>query len=384
MINQRFYSPLKIGLLTVTIAYFLFNLHTMFTLEWIGEWDRIAGGTFSLTVLIEDINSTIGLVFRFAGSIVAFAALIYYFARKRFSVNRSYLVLKAILIFEAIYWLGLLASGIAGVLSLFNSSVFMGLTPLLYFYYVTGSVLPGILESTIIPIVLLILAYKLSPLKPIKGAIKWSLISATVIIFVYWLLNTGIWAFVIPVKGTEYLTSYPYMMGAFLSTLIGLLALTIYSAYATKKLVGTENLHDLNLKPVGVIILGLGLFYLWNYLTWIFFGGDYVWSDWFAWLLGHNMDLWMLSLPLVGLPLLFSGKRLTAFLLALEGTGAVFTSIFLAAYLGGLLAAYLGGLLPTTVLHSEPVFRIPLAIIGAALLILVFTAVFLAARTKKE
>lgn len=384
MTDQRFYSPLKIGLLTVTIAYLLFNVHTMFTLEWIGEWDRIVGGTFSLTILIEDINAAIGIVFRFAGSIIAFAALIYYFARKRFSVNRSYLVLRVVLVFEAIYWLGLLASGTAGVLSLLESGGFMGLTPLFSFYYVTGSVLPGILESTIIPIVLLILAYKLSPLKPLKGAIKWSLISATVLIFVYWLLNTGIWAFVIPVKGTEYLTSYPYMMVAFLSTLIGLLALTMYSAYAIKKLAGTENLHELNLKPVGVIILGLGLFYLWNYLTWIFFGGDHVWSNWFAWLLGHNMDLWMLSLPLVGLPLLFSSKKATAFLLTLEGTGAVFTGIFLAAYLGGLLAAYLSGLPSTNVLHSEPIFRIPLAIIGVAFLIMVFTAVILAARTKKE
>jgi hypothetical protein len=178
------------------------------------------------------------------------------------------------------------------------------------------------------------------------------------------------------VKGTEYLTAYPYMMVAFLSTLIGLLALTIYSAYATKKLAGTENLHDLNLKPVGVIILGLGLFYLWNYLTWIFFGGDPVWSSWFAWLLGHNMDLWMLSLPLVGLPLLFSSKKVTAFLLTLEGTGAIFTGIFLTAYLGGLPS--------TNVLHSEPAFRIPLAIFGALLLVLVFSALILVAFMKKD
>jgi hypothetical protein len=372
MTEHRFYSPLKLGLLTVTIAYLLFNLHTMFTLEWIGEWDRIAGGAFGLTILIEDINATIGVVFRFAGSIIAFAALIYYFARKRFSVNKSYLVLKVVLVFEAIYWLGLLASGIAGVLSLFVSVGFMGAISLPYFCYVTA----GILESTILPIVLLVLAYKLSPLKPIKGAIKWSLISGTVIIFVYWLLNTCIWAFVIPVKGPEYVTSYPYMMAAFLSTLIGLLALTLYSVYATKKLAGTENLHDLDLKPVGVILLGLGLFYLWNYLTWIFFGGDHVWSDWFAWLLGHNMDLWMLSLPLVGLPLLFSSKKATAFLLTLEGAGAVFTGIFLAAYLGGLPS--------TNVLHSEPAFRIPLAIFGAAFLLLVLVALILAALAKKE
>jgi hypothetical protein len=175
--------------------------------------------------------------------------------------------------------------------------------------YSVGYVLPAVVESTIIPIAMFILAYKLSPNKPMKGAIKWSLISATLLILGYWFLNSGIWVFVIPVKGIDYLTTYPYMMVAFLSTILGLLALTLYSAYAAKKLLSFETLQDLDQKPLGVIITGLGLFYLWNYLTWIFFGGNHVWSDWYAWLLGHNMDLWMLSLPLVGLPLLFEGRK---------------------------------------------------------------------------
>jgi hypothetical protein len=71
-----------------------------------------------------------------------------------------------------------------------------------------------------------------------------------------------------------------------------------------------------------------------------------------------------------------SDKKLTAFLLTLEGAGAVFAGIFLAAYLGGLPS--------TNVLHSEPAFRIPLAILGAALLILVFSALVLSALTKKD
>jgi hypothetical protein len=71
-----------------------------------------------------------------------------------------------------------------------------------------------------------------------------------------------------------------------------------------------------------------------------------------------------------------SDKKVTTFLLTLEGTGAVFAGIFLAAYLGGLPS--------TNVLHSEPVFRIPLAIFGAALLVLVFAALILAALAKKD
>lgn len=69
-------------------------------------------------------------------------------------------------------------------------------------------------------------------------------------------------------------------------------------------------------------------------------------------------------------------KQLTTFLFAVQGVGIVFVSIFLAAYLAGL---------PTTnVLHIEPAFRIPLAIIGSLFLVLVFVAIFLAAKQKKN
>jgi hypothetical protein len=299
MADNKFYSPLRIGLLIVTVAYFLFNLHTMATLEWIGEWARTPGAINTIQ-LIEDINATIGNCFRMAGSVIAITAIIYYFVKKDFSKNRSYLILRIVLLFEAIYWFGLLASGMSSIYR-----IIWGIHNLTFIF---GYAVPAVLESTIIPILLIILAYKLSPKKPIRGIIKWGMISGTALVLIFWPLNTGMWLFALNAKGTEYLTTYPHLMAAFLSTVIGLLALGLYSAYATKKLSGTQNLQDLNLKPIGVIITGLGVWYLWNYLTWIFFGGDYMWSDWYAWLLGHNMDLWMLSLPLVGLPLLFMSK----------------------------------------------------------------------------
>jgi thiamine transporter ThiT len=116
------------------------------------------------------------------------------------------------------------------------------------------------------------------------------------------------WIITLLEKGTGYLTSYPQNLLSFILTALGLLALAIYTAYFTKKSSGAETLQELNLKIVGVIILALGMYFLWNYLTWIFFGGDYLWSDWYAWFLGHNLDLWMLSLPLLGLPLLFTNR----------------------------------------------------------------------------
>jgi hypothetical protein len=70
-------------------------------------------------------------------------------------------------------------------------------------------------------------------------------------------------------------------------------------------------------------------------------------------------------------------KRLTRFLLAIQGVGAVFVGVFLAAYLGGMFMTT-----STTVLHFEPAFRIPLIFFGAALLVLVLAAVVLAVFSK--
>jgi hypothetical protein len=299
--------PLKIGLLVVVVAYFLFTLHALFTLQWLGEWDRIAGGSIRFAIFAEDISAFVGLIFRFAASIIALAAIIFYSAKKRFSKPSAYKVLKAILVFEAVYWLGLLATAIFDV----QFSFFMGHRNLVVMSVLSSlatTVIPDFVESLVFPIFLLILAYKLNPNKPIKVQVKWGLISGTILVALFWLVNTNLWVSTVRQKGIEYLTSHPQNLLSFGVTAVGLFALIVYSAYVTKKSAKIETWQELNLRPIGVIILALGMFFLWNYLTWIFFGGDYVWSAWYAWFLGHNMDLWMLSLPLVGLPLLFYNK----------------------------------------------------------------------------
>jgi Na+-transporting methylmalonyl-CoA/oxaloacetate decarboxylase gamma subunit len=69
-------------------------------------------------------------------------------------------------------------------------------------------------------------------------------------------------------------------------------------------------------------------------------------------------------------------KLIETLLFSVEGVGAVFVAIFLAAYLGGL---------PTTkVLDDEPAFRIPLQVFGAVLLVLILVTVVVAAVSKKQ
>jgi hypothetical protein len=303
MAEQKFYTPLKIGLLAVVCSYFLFTFHAMFTLSWIGEWDRLGGGAFGTMILVEDISATIGLVFRVAASILAFAAVVYYLAKKNISKSTAYKVLRWTAVFEGIYWLGLIATAgytVLGFGYLFsrNPTLFRVLDSLLL------GVIPTVVEAIVLPVSLFLLAFKLNPTKPMKAAIKWASITGMLYIMVFWLVNSSIWVGVAQNKGVEYLTAYPEHLVSFIVTVFGLAALTIFTAYFAKKSSGKETLQELKWGTVGAITLALGMFYLWNYFSWVFFAGD-TWNNWYAWFLGHNMDLWMLSLPLVALPLLF-------------------------------------------------------------------------------
>jgi hypothetical protein len=305
MAEPKFYSPLKIGLLIVAIAYFLFTFHAMFTLSWIGEWENIAESV-SFWILITDITASFGLIFRFIASIIAVATMVFYFAKKGLSETTTYKVLKWILVLEAIYWVPLIVSGVWGVLPVSVTATDYALPAQFYLALLIKTGIPCLVSSIAIPIALFKLASKLNPNKPQKDAIKWGLIAGTSYVFVFWLNNTGMWIVTVMAEGTEYLTAYPENLLSFALTTIGLFALAVFTAYFTKKSIGTETLEKLKLRTIGAIIIALGLYFLWNYLTWIFFGRLELWSNWwYAWFLGHNLDLWALSLPLVGLPLLF-------------------------------------------------------------------------------
>ncbi len=341
MAEPKFYSPLKIGLLIVTLAYFLFTFHAMFTLAWIGEWENLGGSALgSFWIFVTDISASIGLVFRLIAGIIAVAAIIFYFAKKGISKPTAFKVLRWILVLEAIYWLGLLVSGVWGVLPVQLGgfgNVEAGLQFSFGLLITTG--IPCLVAAIGIPIALFKLASELKPNKPLKGAIKWGLIAGIVYIFVFWLNNTGIWLSIVtsptayyigaensvlyPYSGIEYVTRYPDHILSFGYTTIGLLAVALYAAYFTKKSLGSESWRKLDLRKIGAIITAVGLYFLLIYVMWLVMGTDnklvliqgasqvvdVKWSGWYAWFLGHNLDLWMLALPLVGLPLLFSASE---------------------------------------------------------------------------
>jgi hypothetical protein len=292
MAEHKSVTPLKVGLLIVVASYFLFTLHAMFTLQWWGEWN--INGHFNFGVFITDIAALPGLIVRFAGSLIALVAVAFALTKKGLAQASAIKLLKAVIVLEALYWFSLLPSGIWGTLPLtqggFNFSFFMN----------TG--LPCLVGSLSIPICLFALVRNLGVNKPERAAIKWSMIAGIFYIMAFWLNNSGMWITVVIQKGFGYVLGAPQYVLSFGITLVGLFALAICMIYLAVKTIGTERVQDLRFGTIGGILTALGIYYLWNYLTWIIFGG---WNDWYAWILGHNLDLWLLSLPLVGLPLLF-------------------------------------------------------------------------------
>ncbi len=306
MPKPGFYSPLKIGFLIVVIAYFLFTFHAMFSLSWFGEWESFNEPLRSI-IFAEDISAHIGIATRLVASAIALGGVILYFIRKGLPNQMVKKLLRLVVIGEAIYWLGLLTTSVLSLTSTFGFTIWrlnghtstMPIWTSLLIY-----VIPLFIESIVIPAVLFKLSHEMKQNKPVKGAIKWGLITGTVYVFVFWLSSTTIWLSTIFRQGIQYLAGYPENLFSFALTSFGLLALTIFMAVFTRRSVGTETIEKLDIQTIGDIITILGLIYLWNYLTWIFFGKDETWSYWYLWFL-INPNLWLLSIPTVGLPLLF-------------------------------------------------------------------------------
>jgi len=295
-LKRKFFTPLKVGILVATIAYFLFTLHAMFTISWIGEWEGLPE-PLATWIFVTDVAAGVFLVFRFIASFIATSTAILYFAKKGLAQTTTNKLLRVVLVFEGLYWIGLLPSGIWGLLpssGTFSTSLLLS----------TG--IPCTVASIGIPTAIFMLVYKLNPNKPQKEPIKWALIAGTLYVVAFWLNNSGMWLITMMNSGIGYVTNSAVYMTSYISTLAGLLALALFTAYFAKKSIGTQQVTDLKLKTVGGIITALGVYFLWNYLAWIFFGG---WNEWYAWFLGHNLDLWMLTLPLVGLPLLFVNQK---------------------------------------------------------------------------
>jgi len=289
-------SPLKVGLLIVALTWLLFTGY------------QFLKGAFNIYrnyfwVSLTDTSAALGLAFRTMAALIAVLTVLFFVLKRDLKKPELFMSIRWVLIGEIVCFLSLipvLIWGLAVVLGLESNTFGLG--------SFVESTLPIMIEAIGIPIVLAKLFLELNPDKPAKGAIRWALISGVYIVFVLWINNTANWIGAITRSGIEYVTAYPDHILSFGLTSVGLLALALYGVYLVKKSWDVNFLAELDLKKIGVLVTGVGLYFVVNYVMWLFLGTTAKWSTWYSWFLGHNMELWMMSLPLVGLPLLFKKK----------------------------------------------------------------------------
>jgi hypothetical protein len=296
LVKNKLDSPLKLGLLLVALSWLLFTGY------------QFLKGAFNIFreyfwISLTDTSGTLGMGFRTMAALIAVLTVLFFIFNKDLKKPELFMSIRWILLGEIVCFLSLIPVviwGLAVVIGL-ESNIF-GLGNFV------ESTLPVMIEAIGIPIVLAKLFLELNPDKPAKGAIRWVLISGVYILFVLWINNTGNWMGAITRNGIEYVTSFPDHILSFGLTSIGLLALALYGVYFIWKSWDAKSLAELDMSKIGVLITGVGLYFVINYVMWLFLGTDAKWSTWYAWFLGHNVELWMMSLPLVGVPLLFKKK----------------------------------------------------------------------------
>jgi hypothetical protein len=281
--------PLKIGLLIVALSWFSFTFYNF----------AVASLEHKEAFMLTDFPGALGLGFRTAGGLIAVIAILFYVAKRDLSRLEAIMSLRWIVIFEVVYFISLLPFGLVELRRLFD---------IRWLSFTINSTVPCLVQGIVLPIVLGKLFFELNPAKSGKGPIKWGLVSGTLYLFVFWLNNAGMWITAVMEKGIGYLTLYPVNLFSFTITTIGLLLLTLFAAYFSKRSFRVETFAKLNLKRIGGIVTAFGLYFDVVYMLYIFFGSVGGWGSWYAWFLNHNMDLWVMALPLVGLPLLFQEK----------------------------------------------------------------------------
>jgi hypothetical protein len=296
VIDARTDWSLRLGMFLVSLFWFSYMLYEFAN----GVINR--GPLTVFWILVTDVPGCIGIGFRTAAGFIALVTVLFYLLRRDLSKPEALMALRLVILFEAAYWfLSFFMSGVMGLASFSGSSELFGG----FLLMTIENTIPCFVQSIGLAGVLVKLFLELSPNKPAKNAIKWGLIVGTFYVFVFWLNNTANWITAIVEKGTDYVLLYPANLFSFVLTTVGLLLLALYTAYFLRTSVGAESLAELNMHTVGVIVTLVGLYFGVHYVMWIFLGSVGGWGTWYAWILGHNLDLWAMSLPFVGLPLLF-------------------------------------------------------------------------------
>lgn len=280
----------KVGLFVIVLTWFSLTMY------------KFGTTVVNLTdVPFTDMPGSVGFGFRATASFMALLVVLFYLVKRAFSTCEVITSLRWIILLEAAYWALFFPAAIWG----FNfQSVLYSQE-----FFIIEAGLPCLVQAVVMPTVLVVLFFKLSPNKPAQGAIKWGLIAAAAQLFVFWFNYTAQWWSEIFLHGTQVITNSHLYSFEFALTVVGLLLIAVYAAVYAKNSSQAKTLDVLNLRKAGFIVTGLGLYFDAILVLWLLFGDVGGLTVWPTFAVLHNVDLWLAMLPLVGLPLIFSKKR---------------------------------------------------------------------------
>jgi hypothetical protein len=298
MSNTKSGWTIRFGLFILALAWFLFTLYQLANGVMHNSHPSFQHPAWSW-VVVSDLGGLLGLAFRMVGGFLALITALFYLVKRDLSNIETLLLVRLVVLLEGVYWL----------------TLFPSIMPQAWTHFSTMTIennIPITVESIMLPILLIILFFNLSPKRAATHGIKWGLIAGTAYIFNFWLNNSCNWIAAVMIKHTNYLTAYPANMFSFLLTTVGLLALAAFSAFFTASVIRKKDYQNLNLKKVGFIVTLFGLYSVIIYVMYLILGPVGGWGDWYAWFIGHNMDLWQLALPAAGIAFLFYRKNTEA------------------------------------------------------------------------
>jgi hypothetical protein len=300
--NNRYNFLIAIGLLVVLVSWLIYTIYWDYNL-WV-YWPNIIYNTdiFSTSSLVF---LSVGLGARVVAALAAFSAASF-FLRGKWGLTATKLVVLA-MVLEAFYLVSYLPTAAVGPV-IADSNL------------VIEATIPSLLEALIVPIPLFLAALKLSQGEKSRGdAIKWACVAGVAYLFALWVRMSVQWfatffqtpnyEIVFHGHGFSYILNFPINMFQFLLTFVGLFLFAVVFLIWVLPAIRNPGTYP-SFRRIGFGLTLFGGYFITIAVFFVIFneaGGHSIWSTFFA---IHNFDRWMVSLPFLGIPLLFKRKEL--------------------------------------------------------------------------
>jgi hypothetical protein len=286
---------MKKALLIVATSFLLYNIYqSIITTIFVSHFPLIvtqlpnfiksSQPALQLTLfLLQELAASVGSYLRLIGAIFAFSSAFLIF-KKDVQYLQNF---RRALLFESLYFLLLIPAGINHIVgSIITSSV------LLNFY--TGA--SFLLQAALIFPPLFILSRKLKEPPDIPSTLKWAGVAASLYVLGIWIKHALMWVYALSPLTTQQ-TGLNGIIG-FVNSMLTLLVAAILAAFAWLRF--RQN-KKLNTRLLGTALILVGVYFV------IYAAVSVGVSTYLAFL--TLTEFWMITLPILGIAVLFDSKK---------------------------------------------------------------------------